>query len=108
MEGFRSLREGESVEFVTEIAPDGRQKAIKVTGPAGASPQVSCGCRECLPALSLVCYDMVRPCSTLVKDTFSAAEVLKLAQQTGKAAGPSAAGLSSSLVLFCITEKFLI
>ena len=40
MEGFRSLREGESVEFVTEIAPDGRQKAIKVTGPGGASPQV--------------------------------------------------------------------
>ncbi len=40
MEGFRSLREGESVEFVTEVAPDGRQKAIKVTGPNRASPQV--------------------------------------------------------------------
>ncbi|KAK9817619.1 hypothetical protein WJX74_005926 [Apatococcus lobatus] len=39
MEGFRSLREGESVQFVTEIAPDGRQKAIKVTGPGGAAPQ---------------------------------------------------------------------
>lgn len=41
MEGFRSLREGESVQFVTEIAPDGRQKAIKVTGPGGAAPQAS-------------------------------------------------------------------
>ena len=40
MEGFRSLREGESVEYVTELAPDGRQKAIKVTGPGGAPPQV--------------------------------------------------------------------
>ena len=47
MEGFRSLREGESVNFVTEIAPDGRQKAIKVTGPGGAAPQarlLSCFC----------------------------------------------------------------
>lgn len=38
-EGFRSLREGEEVEFEVEQSDDGRTKAIKVTGPAGAAPQ---------------------------------------------------------------------
>lgn len=38
-EGFRSLREGEEVEFDVEEAPDGRTKAIKVTGPGGVPPQ---------------------------------------------------------------------
>ena len=34
-EGFRSLREGEPVEFLIETSPDGRQKAVNVTGPNG-------------------------------------------------------------------------
>lgn len=39
-EGFRSLREGEEVEYDVEEGPDGRTKAVKVTGPGGAAPQV--------------------------------------------------------------------
>ncbi|KAF5842927.1 hypothetical protein DUNSADRAFT_3954, partial [Dunaliella salina] len=38
-EGFRSLREGETVEYDTETSPDGRTKAINVTGPRGSPPQ---------------------------------------------------------------------
>lgn len=39
-EGFRSLREGEAVEFEVEAGPDGRSKAVNVTGPGGAAPEV--------------------------------------------------------------------
>jgi cold shock CspA family protein len=38
-EGFRSLAEGEAVEFVVETSDDGRAKAVQVTGPGGANPQ---------------------------------------------------------------------
>eukprot|EP00210_Caulerpa_lentillifera_P001889 g1817.t1 len=38
-EGFRSLREGERVEFDVEKGQDGRDKAINVTGPDGMPPQ---------------------------------------------------------------------
>ncbi|PSC75111.1 cold-shock DNA binding isoform B [Micractinium conductrix] len=38
-EGFRSLREGEAVEFFIETSDDGRQKAVNVTGPGGAAPE---------------------------------------------------------------------
>ncbi|KAK9815807.1 hypothetical protein WJX72_009895 [[Myrmecia] bisecta] len=38
-EGFRSLREGEPVEFLVEAGEDGRTKAVKVTGPGGSAPQ---------------------------------------------------------------------
>ena len=38
-DGFRSLREGEVVEFVVETSQDGRAKAVQVTGPAGAQPE---------------------------------------------------------------------
>ncbi len=38
-DGFRSLAEGEPVEFVVEDN-DGRTKAVEVTGPGGANPQV--------------------------------------------------------------------
>lgn len=38
-EGFRSLREGEAVEFEVEAGPDGRSKAVNVTGPGGAAPE---------------------------------------------------------------------
>ena len=40
-DGFRSLREGEPVEFSIDTADgDGRAKAADVTGPGGAAPQV--------------------------------------------------------------------
>uniref|UniRef100_I1LPQ4 Uncharacterized protein n=1 Tax=Glycine max TaxID=3847 RepID=I1LPQ4_SOYBN len=38
-DGFRSLAEGESVEFAIESESDGRAKAVDVTGPDGASVQ---------------------------------------------------------------------
>lgn len=38
-EGFRSLAEGEQVEFFIESGDDGRTKATQVTGPNGAPPQ---------------------------------------------------------------------
>ncbi len=38
-DGFRSLREGEPVEFLVEMSDDGRAKAIQVTGPGGAQPE---------------------------------------------------------------------
>ena len=34
--GFRSLQEGESVEYVVEVGEDGRSRAVSVTGPGGA------------------------------------------------------------------------
>ncbi len=40
-EGFRSLREGEPVEFDVEPGEDGRNKAINVSGPGGAPPLVN-------------------------------------------------------------------
>ncbi|KAL4327290.1 hypothetical protein AHAS_Ahas13G0085300 [Arachis hypogaea] len=40
-EGFRSLAEGESVEFAIESDPDGRTKAVDVTGPDGSNVQGS-------------------------------------------------------------------
>jgi 'Cold-shock' DNA-binding domain len=39
-EGFRSLAEGEPVEFYVEAGDDGKTKAVQVTGPGGAPPQV--------------------------------------------------------------------
>ena len=39
-DGFRSLAEGEPVEFTIENGDDGRTKAINVSGPGGAAPQV--------------------------------------------------------------------
>lgn len=44
-EGFRSLRENEPVEFYVEESEDGRTKAVNVTGPEGAPPQVR-GCQR--------------------------------------------------------------
>ncbi|BBM97229.1 cold shock protein [Marchantia polymorpha subsp. ruderalis] len=38
-EGFRSLREGESVEFTVEVGEDNRTKALDVTGPGGSYVQ---------------------------------------------------------------------
>ncbi|KAL3637354.1 hypothetical protein CASFOL_019653 [Castilleja foliolosa] len=38
-DGFRSLGEGESVEFIVEYGDDGRAKAANVTGPDGGSVQ---------------------------------------------------------------------
>lgn len=39
-EGFRSLAEGEAVEFSVETGEDGRTKAVEVTGPDGSHVQV--------------------------------------------------------------------
>jgi cold shock CspA family protein len=39
MEGFRSLADGESVEYTVEIDQTGRKKAASVTGPNGADVQ---------------------------------------------------------------------
>ena len=39
MEGFRSLADGEAVEFQVEIDNSGRKKAVSVTGPEGAECQ---------------------------------------------------------------------
>jgi hypothetical protein len=38
--GYRSLKEGEEVEFDLVVADDGKKKAFRVTGPDGAPPQV--------------------------------------------------------------------
>ena len=38
--GYRSLREGEEVEYDLVVAEDGKKKAFRVTGPDGAPPQV--------------------------------------------------------------------
>ncbi|MCI29853.1 glycine-rich protein 2-like, partial [Trifolium medium] len=38
-DGFRSLAEGESVEYQIESDNDGRSKAVNVTGPDGANVQ---------------------------------------------------------------------
>merc|ERR1719509_521152 len=35
-DGFRSLAEGETLEFEIQIQDDGRRKAVNVTGPDGA------------------------------------------------------------------------
>lgn len=40
-DGFRSLKDGEDVEFYQEEGTDGRRKAVQVTGPNGAPPIVS-------------------------------------------------------------------
>ena len=39
MEGFRSLADGESIEYEMEVQDDGRRRATKVTGPDGADCQ---------------------------------------------------------------------
>jgi hypothetical protein len=38
-EGFRSLADGEAVEFRVEQDDQGRRKAVRVTGPDGADVQ---------------------------------------------------------------------
>jgi cold shock CspA family protein len=38
-EGFRSLADGEAVEYKVEIDTNGRKKAVQVTGPGGEEVQ---------------------------------------------------------------------
>lgn len=62
VDGFRSLREGERVEFDLEISEDGRAKAMNVTGPGGEAPQAS---HKSLPILILAC------CAVSLNTSFS-------------------------------------
>lgn len=39
MEGFRSLADGEAVEYTVEMDQNGRRKAVSVTGPDGSAVQ---------------------------------------------------------------------
>ena len=39
MDGFRSLAEGCSVEFVPQLDANGRTRATRVTGPDGSQPE---------------------------------------------------------------------
>ena len=39
-EGFRSLADGEAVEYVPQVDDSGRTKATRVTGPGGGNVQV--------------------------------------------------------------------
>ena len=59
--GYRSLQEGEEVEFELVVGEDGKKKAYRVTGPGGAPPQVRCMHRSlaCLRAW-LGCADGVQ------------------------------------------------
>ncbi len=41
--GYRSLQQGEEVEFDLVIGEDGKRKAFRVTGPQGAPLQVGSG-----------------------------------------------------------------
>ncbi|CBI37898.3 unnamed protein product, partial [Vitis vinifera] len=52
-EGFRSLGEGEAVEFVVESSDDGRTKAVDVTGPDGNPVQGSRGGEEAAVAVEV-------------------------------------------------------
>ncbi len=57
-EGFRSLREGEEVEFDVDPGEDGRHKAVNVTGPGGAAPLVSpppSSAHSCAPSMPPCC-----------------------------------------------------
>lgn len=73
-EGFRSLAEGEPVEYFLEAGDDGRTKAVQVTGPNGAPPQV-CSFETCVDfrcpiyichfELSLMLTTLSTVCSTL-------------------------------------------
>lgn len=38
-EGFRSLADGEEVEYYEELDDTGRKRAVKVTGPGGSDVQ---------------------------------------------------------------------
>jgi hypothetical protein len=65
VQGFRSLREGEDVEFEREVGEDGRSKAVRVTGPQGAPPQV----RDAYRKFHLLPADPARK-GGFVSDTF--------------------------------------
>ena len=62
-EGFRSLREGEVVEFDVEPGEDGRNKAINVSGPGGAAPLV--GVAAAAAAVPSFCPILLPNCSLL-------------------------------------------
>lgn len=57
-DGFRSLADGEPVEFVVENGNDDRPRAIQVSGPDGRNVQVGCGecfCAHDTSGVSLTC-----------------------------------------------------
>ncbi len=61
-DGFRSLAEGEQVEFFIESGDDGRTKATQVTGPNGAPPQARPAGRPGNRAVGCVCAAVPWPC----------------------------------------------
>eukprot|EP01023_Acetabularia_acetabulum_P034907 TRINITY_DN32834_c1_g1_i2.p1 TRINITY_DN32834_c1_g1~~TRINITY_DN32834_c1_g1_i2.p1 ORF type:complete len:270 (+),score=74.41 TRINITY_DN32834_c1_g1_i2:233-1042(+) len=63
--GFRSLKQGARVEFVTELTEDGRTKAAAVTGPEGREPEGAPFPRQQMgffpPGAQAVPYIIVQP-----------------------------------------------
>lgn len=63
-DGFRSLADGETVEFYVESGDDGRTKAVQVTGPGGAPPQgARPPCANCHSAPALAPRGLLCACS---------------------------------------------
>ena len=62
--GYRSLQQGEEVEFDLVIGDDGKRKAFRVTGPQGAPPQVRLG-RQAQGAVPRSCRAAACTCMRL-------------------------------------------
>lgn len=86
-DGFRSLADGETVEFYVESGDDGRTKAVQVTGPGGAPPQgarppcANCRLANCIGAAwAAVCVDLAHGGSEEVAGPFMVAVLSTVAK----------------------------